>query len=223
MTVIALHNPFPYGTKVGSRMQPYLTSPWLQRMFRVPVFLSWRTFTLSRTLHPGIWLLRRLRPPCRTLAFSRPGYRPGGCGVPQFRCIRRLEIPVAACCAPVVSGSTERYRRITTPSPHTFWFRCLSHFHLFAFTTLSRRFLFVSIGIRSGQSASLWLKAAELLSLGFLPQRVPLAGAGQVDLTPLIKCNRLNRLSLCPVRGRARLKAGAQRTLLGVGSTAMFK
>jgi hypothetical protein len=45
---------------------------------------SWRTFTLSRPLQPGIWLLRRLRPPARTLAFSRPRQRSNGNGVPQF-------------------------------------------------------------------------------------------------------------------------------------------
>src|SRR5262245_41897627 len=34
--------------------------------------LPWRSFTLSWPLPPGVWLLRRLRPPSRTLAFSRP-------------------------------------------------------------------------------------------------------------------------------------------------------
>jgi len=34
--------------------------------------LPWRSFTLSWPLQPGIGLLRRLRPPSRTLAFSRP-------------------------------------------------------------------------------------------------------------------------------------------------------
>src|SRR5260221_11911458 len=34
--------------------------------------LPWRTFTVSRSLQPGIWLLRRLRRLSRPLAFSRP-------------------------------------------------------------------------------------------------------------------------------------------------------
>ena len=51
-----------------------------------------------------------------------------------------------------------------------------------------------------------WLRGAELLSLGFPPSRVPLLSAGQVDLTPLFTCNPLNGLSLCPVKGRAWLK-----------------
>src|SRR6516162_11943099 len=34
--------------------------------------LPWRSFTVSWPLQPGIGLLRRLRPPSRTLAFSRP-------------------------------------------------------------------------------------------------------------------------------------------------------
>ena len=33
--------------------------------------------------------------------------------------------------------------------------------------------------------------------------------AGQVDLTPLFMCNLLNRLSICPVKGRASLKGEA--------------
>ncbi len=32
----------------------------------------WRTFALSGPLQPGLWLLRRLRPPSHTLAFSGP-------------------------------------------------------------------------------------------------------------------------------------------------------
>jgi hypothetical protein len=34
--------------------------------------LPWRTFTLSSSLQAGVWLLRRLRPLSRPLAFSRP-------------------------------------------------------------------------------------------------------------------------------------------------------
>jgi hypothetical protein len=34
--------------------------------------LPWRSFTVSGPLQLGVWLLRRLRPPSRTLAFSRP-------------------------------------------------------------------------------------------------------------------------------------------------------
>jgi hypothetical protein len=47
--------------------------------------LPWRTFTLSWPLQPGLWLLRRLRPPLRALAFSRPIAGLSGAGVPQFR------------------------------------------------------------------------------------------------------------------------------------------
>ena len=75
----------------------------------------------------------------------------------------------------------------------------------------------VSLGIRSGWCTLLWLRVAQLLSLGFPPSPVPLRSAGQGDLTPLFMCNLLHRLSLCPVKGRALPKAGAQRTLEGVG------
>ena len=38
----------------------------------VPVHHAWRTFTLSWLSQPGVWLLRRLLPPTRTLAVSGP-------------------------------------------------------------------------------------------------------------------------------------------------------
>ena len=44
--------------------------------------LPWRTFTMSWPLQPGVWLLRRLRPPSRTLAFSRPAF--AGQAVSEF-------------------------------------------------------------------------------------------------------------------------------------------
>jgi hypothetical protein len=71
----------------------------------------------------------------------------------------------------------------------------------------------VSLGIRSGWCTLLWLRVAQLLSLGFPPSPVPLRSAGQVDLTPLFMCNPLHGLSLCPVKGRTLPEAGAQRTL----------
>ena len=62
--------------------------------------LPWRTFTLSGPLPPGLWLLRRLRPPGRALAFSRPTtwvVRPGSSPVPPPETYER---PVAACSTP---------------------------------------------------------------------------------------------------------------------------
>jgi len=49
------------------------------------VDFPWRTFTMSWPLQSRIRLLRRLRPPLRALAFSRPIAGLSGTGVPQFR------------------------------------------------------------------------------------------------------------------------------------------
>jgi len=95
---------------------PRLCPLWLQGPSRLPVSSSWKTFTMSRALHPGIWLLRFLRPPSHTLAFSRPTNRRSGIGVPQFQSIRRIEIPVAACCGPGALGTTPEH---TTTAPAT--------------------------------------------------------------------------------------------------------
>ncbi len=58
------------GAPVGPAYRHLLSS---RRLF-VPLFkdVPWRTFTVSAPLQHGIWLLRRLRPPVRTLAFSCP-------------------------------------------------------------------------------------------------------------------------------------------------------
>jgi hypothetical protein len=52
---------------------------------RLWVGFSWRAFTLSVPLQPGIWLGSRLRPPFHALAFSRPITGQAGLGVPQFQ------------------------------------------------------------------------------------------------------------------------------------------
>ena len=174
-------------------------------------FYPWLAFTMSRALHPGIGLLRSLCPPSHTLAFSRPVSRPGGVGVPQFPSIRRIEIPLAACCAPGVSGTTYRHAANASTQHRTFWFRCVSHFHLLQLTTRYTQVPLVSIGIRSGRSSLVWLREAELLSLGFPPPPVPPVDAGQVDLTPLFMCNPLYGLSLCPVKGRTAASCGVSR------------
>ena len=203
MTILAMQSPPTSGHSLV-KDKPCLPSLWLKWTHRFLVFLSWRTFTLSLPLPQGIWLLRRLRPPARTLAFSRPVSRLSGLGVPQFQCKRRIERPLATCCAPGILGTTHQHRRNADAQPHAFWLRYISHFYLLSFTTLYHRFLFVRIGLRSGRSAPLWLGAAELLSLGFPPQRMPSADAGQVDLTPLFTCNPLNGQSFCTVKGRTR-------------------
>ena len=180
----------------------HLTATLIRKFAHVLVPRPWLAFTMSRALHPGIGLLRSLCPPSHTLAFSRPVARQSGFGVPQFQDIRRLEIPVAACCAPGALGTTYRNSGFSCTPHHTFWFRCLSHFHLFPITTRSTQVSLVSRGIRSGRSTLAWLRVAELLSLGFPPPQVPPVDAGQGDLTPLFMCNPLNGLSIYPVKGR---------------------
>src|SRR5439155_24425960 len=114
--------------------------------------------------------------------------------------------PVAACCRPGAIGITYRHRtacRYQAPSLLGQVYQPFSPVVLHDPSTQVSR---VSIGIRSGRSTRPWLRVAELLSLGFPPSRVPLMSAGQVDLTPLFMCSPLYGLSVCPVKGRGRLK-----------------
>src|SRR5436309_16072332 len=123
-----------------TRQTPFLTEPqwhqgqsprlcplWLQGPSCLPFSFSWRSFTISRPLQPGVGLLRRLCHPSHTLAFSRPLTRQGGIGLPKFRDVQRIEVPlarlypfIAICvtidrqCNPVCS-STERMAMLSLP------------------------------------------------------------------------------------------------------------
>jgi hypothetical protein len=140
--------------------------------------------------------------------------------VPQCQDIRRLALPCAACCRPGAWGTTDRQRRpVGTRHPPIVGQveQPLAPVRLHG---LVAQVACVSRGSRSGRSTRPWLRVAALLSLGFPPSRVPLMSAGQWDLTPLCMCSPWYGLSVCPVKGRGRLEAGArhERTLEGVGS-----
>lgn len=66
-------NMLPCGTRVRSGASACLPSGRIEMSSGFPMLLSWRTFTLSQPLQPGVWLLRRLRRPHRLLTFSPPG------------------------------------------------------------------------------------------------------------------------------------------------------
>ena len=131
--------------------------------------------------------------------------------LPQFQSIRRIETPVAACCGPGAWGTTSRHRRSVGTPHHPLLGQVYQPLSPVRFHGLSTQVPCVSIGIRSGRSTFVWLRVAELLSLGFRPSRVPLVNAGQGDLTPLFMCSPLCGLSVCPVKERGCLKAGASR------------
>jgi hypothetical protein len=189
---------------------PRLCPLWAQGPSCLPFSSSWRSFTMSRPLQPGLRLLRRLCHPSHTLAFLRPLARQGGVGLPKFRDARRIEVPLGACRRPGALDITYQHSHLAGTPHHPFWVRCISHFHLFGFTIRSR-FLIVTLGTRSGRSAGVWLQAAELLSLGFAPSRVPLVNARQLDLTPLCMCSSLCEQSIRHVKWREWLKPGASR------------
>jgi hypothetical protein len=182
---------------------------WLQGQSRLPFSFSWQSFTMSRPLQPGIRLLRCLRHPSHTLAFSRPLTRQGGIGLPTFHGVQRIEIPVAACCRPGAVGITYQHRPICRDQAPSLLGQVYQPFSPVGLHGPSTQVPLVSIGIRSGRSTYVWLQAAELLSLGFPPSRVPLVNAGQVDLTPLCMCSSLCEQSIRHVKWRGGLKAGA--------------
>ena len=201
-------HPFLTEPQWHQRRSLRLCPPWLQESSYLPFSFSWRSFTMSKPLQPGVRLLRRLCHPSHPLALSRPRTRQGGIGLPKFRGVRRLEVPLGACYRPGASGITYRYSSTIGTKHHPFWVRCISHFHLFGFTIFHPQISLVTIGTRSGRSTGLWLQVAELLSLGFPPSRVPLVNAGQLDLTPLFMCSSLCEQSIRHVKWHGPLNPG---------------
>ena len=163
--------------------------------------LPWRTFTLSWPLQPGIWLLRRLRPPCRARAFSRPTpwvMRCGSSPVPA-------PMPLATrSCLLDAERSWEQpplHFRVNGAAAFPFWARCASHFHLSIVTTLHPQVPHVSIGCRISLVIRLWLPEASTWSAGFAPRRVPLVDARRLILTSLLKRDPFGA-SIGAIKGR---------------------
>ena len=148
---------------------------------------AWQSFTLSRPLQPGIRLLRCLRPPIDSLAFSRPAF--------AGKADRSSPVP------PPVPSSTRSCllyagRTSEQPAPENiagafaavpFWVRCISHFHLLYLTTRQTQISRVSIGCKISPIIRLWLTEAGTLSAGFTPRRVPLADACRLIFMPLLR------------------------------------
>ena len=85
------------------------------------VGLPWRTFTLSPPLPRGVWLLRRLRPPVRTLAVSRPPH--GGKAAWEFPSSGASDVVATRSCLLYAGWIRDNAGRFgTRPAPHhPFW------------------------------------------------------------------------------------------------------
>jgi len=135
MTVLAQRPSSPGGQWSGQGTQPRLPFPLIQGASRGRVLLSWRSFTMSRPLQPGVGLLRRLRPPARTLALSRPAA--AGPVSWEFPSSGTRDVIVTGSCllyAGRIRDNTERCVGRSAPR-HPFWVGCISHFHPFNITT----------------------------------------------------------------------------------------
>src|SRR5215213_2191853 len=147
--------------------------------------LPWRSFTMSCPLQPGVGLLRRLRPPVRTLAFSRPPL--GGKAAWGFPSSGASDVVATRSCLLYAGWLRDNAGRFgTRPAPHhPFWVGWFNHLHPLLVTTLRQQVPRVSIGRRTGRSSASWLAGAERLSAGFRPQGLPTPDACCVVLAPL--------------------------------------
>ena len=204
--------PFPYGATVASRAKPSSMPPVAPGMvlsFSLPLLAVLHHVRDMTSPAFGSFSSSALLPPAGIFASSEEASWCRSSSVSQDR--RLLEIPVAPCQRPGAYGTTYRHRRSVGTTHHPIVGQGCQPLSLVRFHGLSTQVPYVSLGIRSGRSTAMWLRVAELLSLGFPPSRVPLVNAGQVDLTPLFMCNPLHRLSICPVKERGCLKAGVSR------------
>ena len=174
--------------------------PWFTCWPSVRLDLPWRTFTLSWPLQPGVWLLRRLRPLSRTLAFWRL--------LRARRCERSLisyrEV-LATLSLPALrradTGVALIGQRIQQANRHAILARGSQPFPPLVVTTLAQvpsrgQAPFVSIGRRGSPIRSVRLGPADTWSAGFPPQGVPLPDAGRSPLVPLPKYGSLSNSSI---------------------------
>jgi hypothetical protein len=179
-----------------------LTSQLLGISLSFLVHLCWQTFTVSRPLQTGFWLLRCLRPPKGSLAFSRPAVksRSGGWEFPSSTA-RNVLVTLSCLLYSGRIGTTLWGAETSQPFAVPFWSGCNNHFHPFCFTKPYTQVSFVSIGHRTGRSTLLWLSVAELLSGGFRPEWLPTFHACPIVLTPLSRYSLLKRQFLAPLKG----------------------
>ncbi len=112
--------------------------------------LPWRTFALYIPLRDIVWLLRRLRLPQRSLAFSRlQAWLISRCGdnLVDFPSSEARDDRTFSCL--LYAGWSWGQRGLgggsLAPATLPFWSRCDSHFHLSVLTTLTQ-VSFVSMG-----------------------------------------------------------------------------
>jgi len=115
----------------------HLTSLLLKNSSNFQVHLPWRTFTMSCPLQTSVRLLRRLRPPRDTLAFSCPT-RQSRFAVWEFPSSNTRNVIATLSCLLYSERIETTLRGAITPQPFAipFWSGCNNHFHPFGFTKL---------------------------------------------------------------------------------------
>jgi hypothetical protein len=209
MTVLAEPPSSLSGPWSGQGQQlPRQPSPRMQRASRVRVFLSWRTFALSAPLQRGLWLLRRLRPPSRTLAFSRPAKT--GKAAWEFPNSNARDTSAACRCLLYAGrfGDNACRRRDRQAHRHPILGRVYQPLSPVRLHDAINAGSFRHPGPQDWSVGSPWLDAAELLSAGFRPLGLPTPDACCVVLAPLSRYSPLLGAISRAVRGRARLKPG---------------
>jgi hypothetical protein len=203
MTVPMQSSSYPRAPWSGQGHWPCLPSPRMQKTLHFQVHSSWQTFTLSGPLQPGLWLLRRLRPPFRTLAFSRPAK--AGQAVWEFPNSNARDISATRSCLLYAGWSGNNACWSINHQAHHLpilgrVFQPLSPVTLHDAYTGSLR----QLRPQDWSVNRLRLAVAELLSAGFRPRRLPSVDACCVVLAPLSKYSSLREQSLAPLEGAQR-------------------
>jgi hypothetical protein len=173
----------PVGLMVAYRHLLSSLHPFARSLCSLP----WRTFTLSRPLQPGLWLLRRLRPPSRALAVSRPLC--SGDARREFPSSSMSDVIVIRSCllyAGRLRDNMDTVYRPVHPPPSLLGQVCQP------LTPVARNDASNAGSLRQHRSQNwsvnrVWFAEAELLSAGFRPVWMPPTHACCVVLVPLSK------------------------------------
>lgn len=163
--------------------------------------LPWRTFTVSQPLQLGIWLVRRLRPPVRALAFSSPTKAGPAAGEFPSSNTRDISATLSGLLHAGRSGDNA-CRGIDRQAPrHPILGQVYQPLSPVLCHDAFNAGSFRPHRPQDRSISRLELAAVERLSAGFRPQRLPTADACCVVLAPLSKCRSFQEQSLAPLKG----------------------
>jgi hypothetical protein len=184
-----------------------LSPPQVEMVPFVRVHHSWQTFTVSGPLQPDVWLLRRLRPPVRVLAFSHPAC--AGKAAWEFPSSVTSDCVTRSCL--LYAGRSGDIARWS--ADHRAHRRALLAQVSQPLAPVAVNGASTQVSVRQHRSpgwsiSRVWFAAAVRSSVGFRPRQVPPADAGHVARISMSKDGSIWSIRSCRERARSAKAAG---------------